>query len=110
MPVRFEFIHPQAVTVAIAGTFNGWNPTTIPMHSSGNGHWVEEAALAPGSYEYCLVVDGQWMPDPLAKNIANPFGGRNSILEVAFPPDSTHFVDAKNGPLKNAVKSKIKNI
>jgi hypothetical protein len=28
------------------------------MHPSGNGHWLKETALAPGTYEYCLVGDG----------------------------------------------------
>ena len=84
MPICFAFTHPTATSVSIAGTFNNWNPDTIPMQYSGNGGWLEEAALAPGTYEYCLVVDGNWMPDPLAKNeVPNPFGGRNSILEVA---------------------------
>jgi len=88
MPIRFEFTHPTATAVSIAGTFNNWHPTTIPMQRSGNGHWLEEAALAPGIYEYCLVVDGQWMPDPLAKNsVPNPFGGKNSILEVTAVPE-----------------------
>jgi hypothetical protein len=36
-----------------------------------------------GIYEYCLVVDGSWIPDPLAlEHVPNPFGGKNSILEV----------------------------
>jgi hypothetical protein len=71
----------------VAGTFNDWNPTTKSMHSSGNGHWLIETALAPGTYEYCLVVDGQWIPDPLAKAyVSNPFGGKNSILEVVSSP------------------------
>jgi len=83
-PIRFEFTHPTATAVSIAGTFNNWHPATIPMQCSGNGRWLEEAALAPGIYEYCLVVDGEWMPDPSAKrNVPNPFGGKNSILEVA---------------------------
>jgi hypothetical protein len=81
--VRFEFSHPTATTVSVAGTFNGWHPTTKPMHPSGNGHWLKETALAPGIYEYCLVVDGQWMPDPMAIDaVPNPFGGKNSILKV----------------------------
>jgi 1,4-alpha-glucan branching enzyme len=83
LPVRFEFNHPTATTVCIAGTFNHWQPTAKPMHSSGNGHWLKESALPAGTYEYCLVVDGQWMPDPLAKeSVPNPFGGRNSVLHV----------------------------
>lgn len=91
MPVRFEYSHPTALTVSIAGTFNNWQPKTISTQTSGNGHWLEEAALAPGTYEYCLVVDGHWMPDPMAENSSpNPFGGNNSILKVPTLPEATH--------------------
>ena len=89
VPVRFEFTHPTARTVCVAGTFNDWQPTAKSMHPTGNGHWLKETALVPGSYEYCLVVDGQWMPDPLAKvTVANPFGGKNSVLNVANSPEA----------------------
>ena len=102
VPVRFEFTHPTAKTVCIAGTFNHWQPEAKTLHSSGVGNWWKETALAPGSYEYCLVVDGKWMPDPLAKEtVPNPFGGRNSILHVASSPEAAHLADAENLPLKN---------
>ena len=105
VPVRFEFNHPTATTVAVAGTFNDWNPEAKAMHSSGVGNWWKETALAPGTYEYCLVVDGKWMPDPLAKDFTpNPFGGRNSVLKVAGSPQATHLANARNLPLKNANK------
>jgi len=111
VPVRFEFTHPTARTVSVAGTFNEWHPTTKSMHPSGEGHWLKETALAPGNYEYCLVVDGQWMPDPLAReSVANPFGGRNSILKVATSPDAAHLTNAENLPLKNTNKPKAKRI
>ncbi|MGO8696350.1 MAG: glycogen-binding domain-containing protein [Limisphaerales bacterium] len=88
MPVRFEFTHPTASTVCVAGTFTG--------------RWWKETALVPGTYEYCLVVDGQWMPDPLAREtVPNPFGGRNSVLRVASSPEAAHLADAENLPLKN---------
>ena len=45
--------------------------------------WVKELALPPGVYEYRLVVDGKWLPDPQAGETApNPFGGLNSVLKV----------------------------
>ena len=79
-PVRFEFTHPTATTVCIAGTFNHWQPDAKPMHPVGDGRWLKETGLAAGTYEYCLVVDGRWMPDPLAsESVPNPFGGRNSL-------------------------------
>jgi hypothetical protein len=59
--------------------------------------------LPPGTYEYCLVVDGEWMPDPLVKDtVLNPFGGRNSVLKVATSSEAAHLTDAENLPLKNA--------
>lgn len=96
-PVLFEFTHSTAQSVAIAGTFNDWHPTTKSMWNSGNGHWLKEAFLRPGSYEYCLVVDDEWMADPLAKDhVPNSFGGTNSILTVANLPEAAHLDDAEN--------------
>ena len=111
VPVIFEFTHPTAKIVCIAGTFNHWQPEAKALHSSGVGNWWKETALAPGTYEYCLVVDGKWIPDPRAKEtVANPFGGRNSILKVAGTPAAGHLADAENLPLKNANKQKTKKV
>ena len=107
--VHFEFTHPTAKTVCIAGTFNQWQPEAKTLHSSGVGNWWKDTMLTPGTYEYCLVVDGQWMPDPKAhESVPNPFGGRNSILTVADSPEAKHLVDAENLPLKNTKKPKSK--
>ena len=101
MPVRFEFSHPTATRVFVAGSFNDWHPDSKPMHSLGSGHWVKDTALVPGTYEYCLVVDDQWMPDPLAKEtIPNPFGGNNSVLRVSASTEATHLSDAEYLPMK----------
>jgi 1,4-alpha-glucan branching enzyme len=82
-PVHFEFTHPTASTVCIAGTFNDWQPEAKPMHPVGDGRWLKETVLPAGTYEYRLVVDGQWIADPLAKEtVPNPFGGVNSLLKV----------------------------
>lgn len=111
VPVRFEFTHPTAKTVCVAGTFNHWQPDAKTLHPIGSGHWLKETALAPGTYEYCLVVDGQWMPDPLATStVPNPFGGRNSVLQVVGSLESTHLAEAENLPLKNANKQKTNKI
>jgi 1,4-alpha-glucan branching enzyme len=103
VPVRFEFTHPTATTVCVAGTFNKWQPEAKALHPAGGGRWWKETALAPGTYEYCLVVDGHWMPDPLAhETVPNPFGGMNSVLKVASSPELAHLADAESLPLKNA--------
>ena len=81
--IHFEFTCPTAEAVAIAGTFNEWQPNATPMIALGQGRWAKDLALPPGDYEYCLVVDGQWTPDPQAtERVPNPFGGVNSVRKV----------------------------
>jgi 1,4-alpha-glucan branching enzyme len=100
VPVRFEFTNASARNVSVAGTFNHWQPATKTLHPSGIGHWYKDTALAPGTYEYCFVVDGQWMPDPNAKQtVPNPFGGRNSVLTVTSR-ETTHLAAAENLPFQ----------
>lgn len=82
--VRLEFSHPTACSVCIAGTFNDWHPGVTEMMALGDGRWAKELALPPGTYEYRLVADGEWMSNPAAtESMANPFGGMNSVLRVA---------------------------
>ena len=111
IPVHFEFTHPTARDVCIAGTFNDWHPEAKPMHPIGGGRWQKETVPPPGTYEYCLVVDGNWLPDPLAKEtVVNAFGGKNSVLKVANSPEAAHLADAENLPLKNANKQTTRKI
>ena len=81
--IHFEFTSPTAQSVSIAGTFNEWKPNATPMIALGQGQWAKDLALPPGDYEYCLVVDGQWTPDPqVPETVPNPFGGVNSVRKV----------------------------
>jgi chromosome partitioning protein len=82
--VAFVTLYPRAASVQIAGDFNGWQPTKLPMERVGaNGVWQASAKLSPGRYRYRLVVDGQWQQDPYNETTElNPFGGYNSIVEV----------------------------
>lgn len=84
--VCLEFTRPNAIMVFVAGTFNDWHPTANPMNALGEGRWIAELRLPPGRHEYCLIVDGEWIPDPLApETVPNPFGGANSVLHVPPP-------------------------
>jgi len=81
--VALEFVKPEAKTVCVAGSFNGWKPDSTPLAKTGAGKWVADLAVGPGRYEYLFVVDGQWLPDPNAKeSVQNPYGGKNSVLSV----------------------------
>ena len=79
--VAFELVKADARKVCVAGSFNQWQPEKTPLAPAGGGKWVGELNVTPGRYEYLFVVDGQWLPDPNAKeSVQNPFGGRNSVL------------------------------
>ena len=82
--VLLELVKPGAKSVCVAGSFNQWTPETTPLVRKGDDHWVGDLTVKPGRHEYLFVVDGQWMPDPNAKeSVANPFGGCNSVLIVS---------------------------
>jgi len=82
--VSLELVKPGAKHVCVAGSFNGWTPEKTPLAPAGNGRWVGDLAVKPGRHEYLFVVDGQWVPDPNAKEtVQNPFGGKNSVLLVS---------------------------
>jgi hypothetical protein len=52
------------------------------MHSP-DGTWFTVVPLAPGSYCYRFIVDGQWCDDPgSARHAPNPFGTENAMICV----------------------------
>src|ERR1700753_574971 len=84
IPVKFEFTHPTAKSVSIAGTFNNWQPEKKTLHAKEPGKWYKDTELKAGTYEYRFIVDGEWVPDPKAKEqVGNPFGGTNSVIRVS---------------------------
>lgn len=81
--VAFTCTAPSAQAVFLAGDFNGWNATALPLARDGSGLWTVTVALTPGDHEYKFVVDGAWQEDadnPRRK--ADPFGGSNSLVTV----------------------------
>ena len=84
--VHFEFSDPAARKVCIAGSFNDWHADASEMIPMGSGKWVKDLELAPGTYEYRLVIDGKWVTDPrCAHSVPNAFGETNSLLVVLEP-------------------------
>ena len=70
--------------MAIAGDFNGWDPSTTPLkRDESHGVWQTCVPVPPGRYRYRLVVDGQWVQDPYNSYVeSNPFGELNNIVVV----------------------------
>ncbi len=81
--VTFNAHAPNASEVAVAGTFNNWDPSTRPLKGEADGNWKITFYLSPGKYEYRFVVDGIWTDDPCCTNrCLNQYGGENCIVEV----------------------------
>jgi len=72
--------------IFLAGTFNNWNPSDASylMKNDGpNGMWSITVKLAPGTYQYKFVADGQWIKDPSSPGSApDGFGGQNGQFDV----------------------------
>lgn len=83
--VTFSIEAPKANKVMLAGSFNKWDHTSIPLkRANKEGVWTREMVLNPGRYEYKFVVDGNWINDPRSrKTVRNPFGTENSLIEVS---------------------------
>ncbi|MHB8345700.1 MAG: AAA family ATPase, partial [Acidiferrobacterales bacterium] len=75
-------------TIQVAGDFNDWVPDE-GVETRIVGHSVEKILLvAPGLYQYRLVVDGRWQDDPVnPARIPNHVGGHNSLLRVQEPAE-----------------------
>jgi 1,4-alpha-glucan branching enzyme len=69
--------YPSATSVALAGSFNGWQTYDLLMHKTAQG-WELPYTLGPGNYEYRFLVDGKWIDDP-----ANPLFVYNRPHHVA---------------------------
>ena len=70
----------------LAGSFNDWNPSNdkfLMKDDDGDGTYSITVKLAPGTYQYQLVIDGQWTKDPYSPSDApDGFGGRNGQFDV----------------------------
>ena len=80
------FVQPASVgnVVQIAGSFNAWNPALSELrHNESLGIFELYCKLPAGSYEYKIVVDGQWILDPHnPENLKNGIGSHNNIVRV----------------------------
>ena len=81
------FVQPLGMgrRVVVAGEFNGWSSSAHVMRrNEALGVYEVCVALPAGEWQYRLVVDGVWIADPYnPRTVQNPYGNRNSIVEVA---------------------------
>ena len=80
------FVLPLALgeRVFVAGDFNGWQRDRHELRRNPErGVFELEIPMAPGTYEYRLVIDGRWSVDPYASEcVLNSAGEPNSVVRV----------------------------
>jgi 1,4-alpha-glucan branching enzyme len=81
--VTFKVRAPSAREVFVVGDFNNWNTQLHPLGKDEEGFWKVTLYLAPGKYEYKLLVDGRWWEGARdGKSVQNLFGTLNRLLVV----------------------------
>ena len=83
--VRFVLMHPEARSVALAGSFNQWSASSRPLaREKSRGVWTVVVALPPGEHLFMYVVDGtEWVSPPLAEYyVDDGFGSKNGVVVV----------------------------
>lgn len=87
VPVSFVYRGLPGMKVFLAGEFNDWDPKVLRMLDPQEvGFYSCEVMLAPGQYQYKLVINGIWREDPdNSMRIRNPFGTDNSLIVVETP-------------------------
>lgn len=82
--VQFVHVAQDAGSVTVAGDFNGWSEEAFALRDpDGDGVWTGHLPLRPGLHQYMLVVDGEWVADPLAERyVDDGFGNRNGLIAV----------------------------
>lgn len=85
--VTFKFRpSPKPDAICVAGTFNDWTIGKTPMtDADGDGEYTATVLLAPGSYQYKVVIGSNgWTQDKAGQDSEadDGFGGKNSIKNV----------------------------
>lgn len=81
--ITFSIASTPGLPVYVAGTFNNWDPESIPLVEK-DGVYSVTLTLEPGEYEYKFIVNGFWTmdPDPSREWRANGLGTLNSVVKV----------------------------
>lgn len=62
--VEFRFVTEPGKSVAIVGSFNGWDPFMTRMTETSPGTYTRDIRLTKGEHAYYFMVDGRRYADP----------------------------------------------
>ncbi|HAI44251.1 MAG TPA: 1,4-alpha-glucan branching protein, partial [Maribacter sp.] len=92
--VTFRVWAPNADKVFVAGSFNNWSESEIPLEIEENGYWsvVTDKASSGDEYKYFIEYNGKLLPrnDPYAFEVTNS-NGNSVIRSLDFEWDDTGF-------------------
>ncbi len=71
----------NANRVMLAGSFNNWDPSVLPMTKTDSG-WIANVKLGPGKYWYKFIADGNWMIDE--ENVLRENDGQGNTNSVFY--------------------------
>ncbi len=72
-----------AKEVVLTGDFTQWAKDKVRLTPTAGGEWITVLDLAPGEYQYRLIVDGEWRDHAEAsRKVGNAFGTQNCVLVV----------------------------
>ena len=79
--IKFEYLTSEIIsTLAIAGTFNNWNPEKNYFTQTKKGCWEVELDIPVGRHLYKFVIDEtDWILDPLNPSISEDNQNNSSI-------------------------------
>lgn len=79
----FSINAPEAMSVLLVGDFTRWQEEAIEMEKQKGGEWKISVTLAPGTYQYRFIVDGEWRGDPdCVLHVANFYGRENAMRQA----------------------------
>ena len=81
---------PNATSVSVAGSFNGWTSTQFFLSSEGDGIWSMEIPFVGPGEEYQFIIRqpgaSYWRNDPHARQLTQSNG-----VSIIYDPDSYVF-------------------
>ncbi len=78
----FTVFSPDSSSVAIAGSFNNWDPSKGAMKKSKDGNWTLKVKIAAGDHQYKVVFDGASWELDVSAPIVDAEHGQNSVRHV----------------------------
>ena len=84
--IEFKVAAAPGSEVLVAGTFNNWDDNSIKMkNQEENGAYSAKILLAPGTYEYKFIINGEWHADPNCPNwVQNSQKNINCFRKIYF--------------------------